>query len=513
MTVVRNGAEGFEMALKIRPDLIVTDLMMPVVSGPEMIRNIRSRPELDAIPIVVLTARADDEMRVDLLHSGAQDYIMKPFSAAELQARINIWVRMKRARDILQHGTDVREHDLTSLAEEVAYRKKELERAVAALEENLRLKDEFLATLSHELRTPMTAVLGWAKILLSKDLSHSEQVRALEIIERNARVELRLIDDLLDISQIASGTFRLDTRPTDLVSVIEAAVESIRPAAQAKNIELHLTLHSLGGRILGDAARLQQVVYNLLTNAVKFTPRGGSIEVSLRKIKDQLEVRVKDTGQGIRPDMLPIIFERFRQADSPTKRPHGGLGLGLAIVRHLVELHGGSVEAQSEGEGRGATFIVSLPLLKESEKRVGEGRTTPGASSLKKARVLVVDDAEDTLELLRLLLEKSEAEVKTAASAPEALEIFENWTPEVLLADIGMPGFDGYELLQAIRALPKGAAVPAVALTGYVSGTANAHWLLDFKPISPSRWSRSSCWRCLKNSSHADHQAREAPAQ
>jgi len=344
-----------------------------------------------------------------------------------------------------------------------------------------RLKDEFLATVSHELRTPLTAILGWAAVLRLGRLDESAFTRAVETIERNAKAQAQLIEDLLDVSRIISGKLRLDAEPIDLISVIKAAIDSVRPAADAKELQLQLVLDPAAYLIRGDAARLQQVVWNLLSNAVKFTARGGSVQVRLDRTDSNARITVSDTGEGISPDFLPHVFDRFQQADGTITRRHGGLGLGLAIVRHLVEMHGGGVEASSEGAGTGATFTVRLPLVSarttgsppnvHSEGAVlAETSAKTDRTNLRGLRILAVDDEPDTRDMLRGVLEQYGAEVVTAASVVEAMEVLSGWKPDVLVADIGMPEEDGYSLIEKIRKLEsaQGGATPAIALTGYV---------------------------------------------
>ena len=354
------------------------------------------------------------------------------------------------------------------------------QKARAEAEAANRIKDEFLSTLSHELRTPMTPILSWAALLrVDPLLDEATRAQALESIERSAKVEIQLIDELLDVSRIASGKLYLNFRPIDLVSVIEAAIDIVRPAADAKNLQI-LYMHDLViGAVSGDAARLQQVVWNLLFNAVKFTPEGGRVEVRLERVGSHAKITVSDTGKGISAEFLPYVFERFRQADSTSAREHGGLGLGLAIVRHLVELHGGTIHTESQGEGQGATFSVDLPLmavrveageLEREYQRVGGGRSTDHPSALEGLRVLVVEDAADSREIIRAVLMQGGAEVRTSGSTREALEVLEQWRPDVLMSDIGMPNEDGYALIHKVRALAEehGGRIPAAALTAYV---------------------------------------------
>ena len=340
-----------------------------------------------------------------------------------------------------------------------------------------RVKDEFLSTLSHELRTPLTAIMGWANLLVYGEVAPDRIQQAYETIARNAKSQAQLIDDLLEVSRIITGKIRLDFVPCELQTVIEAAAESLRPTAELKGVSLQISARSDLGSVLGDRERLQQVVWNLLSNAVKFTPAGGSVQLELVRLNTHAEIVVTDSGAGIGPDFLPHVFERFRQADGSTTRKHGGLGLGLAIVRHLVELHGGSVRAESEGEGRGATFIVRLPIMHQSPHQVDTRPAAPLKSSTTDAKtlslaglnLLIVDDEPDARELVATMLQHCGAKVQAAASAREALECMETWKPDVLIADIGMPIEDGYDLIKKVRARPKeaGGQVPALALTAY----------------------------------------------
>jgi signal transduction histidine kinase/ActR/RegA family two-component response regulator len=345
-------------------------------------------------------------------------------------------------------------------------------------EEANHLKDEFLATVSHELRTPLTAILGWSNMLLTGSLDEAGRTRALETIHRNAQSQNQLISDLLDVSRIISGKLRLDLRTVNLTRVIEAAVEATRPAAEEKGVRLDTSLDPHAGPVNGDADRLQQVIWNLLTNAIKFTPAGGQIQVRSEVVNTRVEVTVRDTGIGISQEFLPHIFDRFRQAHPGTNRIHGGMGLGLSIVRQLVELHGGSVRVESKGEGKGTTFVVSLPFVAlEDEVKLSERRTTSSGPlefecppSLQGLRVLVVDDEADTRDMLRAVLEHCNAEVITAGSAAEALDAITHLRPDVLISDVGMPEEDGYSLIAKVRALPaeRGGQIPAAALTAYV---------------------------------------------
>jgi PAS domain S-box-containing protein len=341
------------------------------------------------------------------------------------------------------------------------------------------MKDEFLATLSHELRTPLNAILGWAQVLQSQSGSDEVLGEGLTIIERNARVQAQLIEDLLDMSRIIAGKIRLDVQQVDLQDAVDAAVASVRHAADAKQIRLQVVLDPLAGPVRGDPARLQQCFWNLLTNAIKFTPKGGQVQVTLERVNSHAEVCVADNGQGIKPEFLPYLFERFRQADSSASRRHGGLGLGLSIVKHLIELHGGRVRAKSAGEGQGATFCIELPiaLVRPSEPKARRpdpqdehaGMAAPDRPSLAGITVLAVDDEPDSRGLIRHVLEACGATVLVAASAAEALELLSQHHPDMILSDIGMPGEDGYEFIRKVRSLPPelGGRTPAAALTAF----------------------------------------------
>ncbi|HYP26575.1 MAG TPA: ATP-binding protein [Blastocatellia bacterium] len=399
-----------------------------------------------------------------------------------------------------------------------------------------RAKDEFLATVSHELRTPLNAILGWSHILLESRIDEATRARALETIERNARAQAQLIDDILDVSRIITGRLRLDVRPVEMVSVVSAAVDSVRPAAKARGIDVRMSLEPTVECVSGDSNRLQQVLWNLLSNAIKFTPSGGRVDVRLESAGAQgfaseaeghvsarggnppdgnqpavpcARITVSDTGQGINPEFLPYVFDRFRQADSSTTRRHGGLGLGLAIVRHLVEMHGGTISVQSAGEGQGATFTVDLPLAQSQRSRrsafadsgpqrqaavpagAGQGSIS---GKLRGVSILIVDDDPDTLDMLVNLFMRTGAEVRRAASAREAMEVLAGWSPGVIVSDVAMPDQDGYELIRKIRALKpeQGGDIPAVALTAYATAEDRARALSSgfqmhvAKPVEPT---------------------------
>ncbi|MBX5459716.1 MAG: PAS domain S-box protein [Steroidobacteraceae bacterium] len=389
---------------------------------------------------------------------------------------VRVSLTVSAVRD--QHGRIV---GASKIARDISEREKLLESERAARSEAERLsqlKDEFLATLSHELRTPLNAILGWSTLLRQRAVSDRERERGLETIERNARAQAQIINDLLDMSRIISGKLHLEVQPIYLHEVVQAAMEAVRPSAEARNIRLRAMLDSSIGRTRGDPNRLQQVLWNLLTNAVKFTPPGGSIQVVLERENSHVEIVIEDSGIGIKPEFLPHVFDRFRQADASTTRRFGGLGLGLSIVRNLVELHGGSVRVKSPGENQGATFVVALPLSIVDRDYTGRSRAQIAVQdaidamnlpSLEGAVILVVDDEPDTRMLLKRLLEDRGARVLSAGSAPSALGMLAQEEVDLLVSDIGMPGTDGYQLIEQVRTMDQArlTPLPAIAVTAY----------------------------------------------
>lgn len=373
--------------------------------------------------------------------------------------------------------------------------------AQAEGEQASRMKDEFLATLSHELRTPLNAILGWSQLIRQRpDAQMIEE--GLSIIERNTRVQVQLIEDLLDMSRIISGKLRLEFHVIDIATFTDAAIETVEPAAKAKGVQLR---RIVAGKnfVAGDTNRLQQVIWNLLSNAIKFTPGGGYVEVRAQRRGSEIAISVADSGQGIKPDFLPHVFERFRQADGSTTRPQGGLGLGLAIVKNLVELHGGTVEAYSAGENQGSTFTILLPVAARSDHQSIHRFNSPdgnvsapelGIESLSGLKVLVVDDEPDARDLLRRLLERRQATVFTAGSAIDGLQLLEQERPDVLVSDIGMPMVDGYEFMTQVRSLgaDRGGDLPAIALTAFARAEDRARALRAGytvhlpKPVEPA---------------------------
>jgi signal transduction histidine kinase/DNA-binding response OmpR family regulator len=633
---VPDGLMALQVAQLNPPDLILSDIMMTGLDGFELLRAVRSDPELRTIPVILLSARAGEEARVEGISAGADDYLVKPFSARELIARVDTHLSMAtmrreseltirglkeeletlnrsgqmlaaeldqkklvqsltdaateitgaqfgaffynlvnesgtaytlyalsgvphqkfarfpmpRATDLIgatlrgegsvrianvlndpRYGKSAPDDGLPDghlpvtsyLAVSVTSRSGEVlgglffghekagmfteshERIVEGLaaqaaiaidnarlydaarkariaaETANRLKDEFLATVSHELRTPLNAILGWSRLLRGGKLEEEKKDQALEIVERNALSQQQIIEDILDVSRIITGKLRLEVAPVELAAIIEAAIDSIRPSAVAKGVRLQPMIRSGSNLVLGDANRLQQIAWNLLSNAVKFTPRGGRVQITLERVDSHAEVTVRDTGKGISKEFLPYVFERFLQADSSSTRQYGGLGLGLAIVRHLTELTGGTVTASSPGENQGATFVVRLPLAiiherpvwTQRERRVPEGGESAGTVrynvDLAGIRVLAVDDEADARDLLTVVLLQHNATVKVVSTVREAMQTIAEWKPDVIISDIGMSEEDGYAFIRQVRALPReqGGRIPAAALTAY----------------------------------------------
>ena len=415
-------------------------------------------------------------------------------------------VRDAAGKPLRLHGASV---DITDRKRAEEEREKLLasERSARSQAEHIsRMKDEFLATLSHELRTPLSAILGWSQIINRPSTKPEDISQGLDVIQRNARAQAQIIEDLLDMSRIISGKVRLDVQRLDLATIVQTAVDTARPTADTKGVRLQSVIDPLQGIVVsGDANRLQQVLWNLLSNAIKFTPRDGRVQVLVERVNSHIEISVIDTGEGISPDFLPYVFDRFRQADASTTRRHGGLGLGLSIVKQLVELHGGSVRAKSGGPGKGSTFMVHLPVtVLHTETHEDQERRHPRSPAqhqspsdlcleLHGVRVLVVDDERDARALVKRLLEDCKATVTTASSASEALDLIQRHTFDVMVSDVGMPGEDGYSLIKRLRALPpdKGGNLPAVALTAYARAedrvrAISAGFLMHVsKPVEP----------------------------
>ena len=434
------------------------------------------RPEIVArITDAYLSAIAQNAEQLALFRRlSPRSWIIVPLVANErvlgaLTLAITESARRYRQAD-LSFATVMAAHTASAIENARLYR--EAQSARAAAESANRAKDEFLSTLSHELRNPLNAVHGWATLIERGQLGAAQTHRAVEVIVRNVNAQIRLVDDLLDMSRVVSGRMRLVVQPVDLRDLIDDALEAVRHAAEAKGIRLQPVLEIPGLLVSGDPGRLQQIVWNLLENAVKFTPKGGRVQVQLQRVRSHVEIIVSDTGQGIAAEVLPYVFDRLRQGETGSARGHGGLGIGLGLVRHLVELHGGSVYAESPGEGQGATFVVKLPLMvaETRQQAVAHAERSPVENaSLKGARIVVVDDDPTAVELIRDVLVQAGAEVIECRSADEALQAVVRSRPNAIVSDIEMPGQDGYSLIRKVRALgPElGGKTPAVALTAF----------------------------------------------
>ena len=479
-------ADGVEIDVSNLPPMKVTDgpNSVAVRTGQVVVTNRDDRGLSGGPNIVVETGRDPRIPRSSLVAPMA--VMGRILGTVEVQSY---------ERDAFSSGDATRMHFASTLAAVAIQNFRLLERetaARAAAEATNRLKDEFLATLSHELRTPLNAIVGWTGMLRSGRLDADQTDRALEAIARNAATQTQLVSDLLDVSRIISEKLHIETGPVEIREVVEAAVESVRPAALSSAVTLRLVIESAGATVMGDARRLQQVLWNLLSNAVKFTPPGGLVEVVLSTHDDHVRVVVTDTGCGIEPEFLPRVFDRFRQADSSTTRAHGGLGLGLSIVHHVVSLHRGTIEAHSDGPGRGATFTLRLPVVRDAAPApVAAGAAGAEAGSLEGLDVLVVDDDAETLEILRLALTSLGAAVRVAGSAAAALAEFDLRAPDLLVSDIGMPDVDGYAFIARVRALPpnRGGTVPAIALTAYAGAGDRAKALaagFDERAVKPA---------------------------
>jgi len=554
LVMASSGREALKLLLDDDFALILLDVHMPDMDGFETAALIRDREKSQNIPIIFLTAMHKGPGQVFRGYSlGAVDYIFKPFEPEILKAKVAVFIELykkteeiKRQAELLLLKNQELDHtnkEIVELYREIEIKNDELEmrveqrtaelaRANTALqaeiierqraeEERLQLliseqqaraeaeaanhaKDEFLATVSHELRTPLTSILGWTRLLRVREADAASLARGLETIERNAKSQAKLIEDILDVSRIISGKLRIEVRPIKMVPIIEMAIDAVRPAAEAKAIHIATTFDAPAGLLRGDPTRLQQVVWNLLSNAVKFTANGGEIRIHLERYGECARLIVSDNGCGISQEFLPYIFDRFSQAERHMTRKHGGLGLGLAIVRHLVEMHGGSIHVESPGEGQGATFTVDLPMsFGQSEAAsvndaVDDSEATDHAnepeSRLKDLRVLVVDDDPDTLHMLTVALEMAGGEVRACASASEALNTMGKWRADLLVSDIGMPNEDGYALIRKVRALEPeaGGAIPAIALTAFAGASDRARALSSgfqmhiSKPVEPN---------------------------
>ncbi len=512
----QTGAEALRLVETERPVLVLLDIKLPDISGIEVCRRIKANAATVATLVLQISATllgSDDRVRG--LDCGADGYLTEPVMPAELVANVKALVRLYQRE---QENRAL----LAQLQQEIAERKQaeaererllvQEQRARETAEAANRSKDEFLAVVSHELRTPLNAMLGWAHLLSTRrPLDSATFDKAVTVIRRNVDVQRQLVEDLLDTARVITGKLKLDIQPVNLGAVIRAAVDAVSASAEAKGVELYTQVEVEAEQVTGDAARLQQIVWNLLANAIKFTPEGGRIELKLQRRNSCSSLTVADTGKGIAADFLPYVFDRFRQLDSSSIRRYGGLGLGLALVRHLVELHGGQVSAESPGEGQGARFTVNLPLRAlpvgaELECHEANDASQPVAPlSLSGLRILVVDDQEESRELLTALLSTQGAQVDAVASGGEALSVVADTLgqrpPHVLICDIGLPGEDGYAVIRKVRALemeqnvPLRAKIPAIALTAYAQPQDRLRVLLAgfqvhlAKPVDPAELS------------------------
>jgi signal transduction histidine kinase len=476
-----NREDALAALQDLRVDCVLLDYRLPATDGVALLRELRDRGL--GVPVVALTGQGDEEVAVELMKAGAADYLNKNTLTAErLERSLRYAFAMSRA-----------EEERRQLLEREQRARMEAQAAN-------RVKDEFLTTLSHELRTPLNAILGWAQLLAGGQLPEATARRAVEIIERNTRLQAQLIDDLLDISRIVTGKLRLELKPVAVRTILEASAESVLPAATARDVALVLECENATDAVLCDPGRMQQIIWNLLSNAIKFTPKGGRVTLSERREGAAVVIAVADTGVGIEPEFLPHVFDRFRQQDPASTRKYGGLGLGLSIVHHLVALHGGTIDAESAGGGQGATFTIRVPLspIAPAAEDAADGRDAPGRAvttqeSLDGVHVLVVDNEADARGLVSAILESRGARVTVVESAAEALQAIQRNRFDVLVSDIAMPGEDGYSLIRKVRRLDGPySPLPAAALTAYASAGDRAEALMAgyqahlAKPVEPA---------------------------
>ena len=492
----RSGREALKEVLDQDFALILLDVVMPGVDGYETATLIRERPRSRQTPIIFLTANDWGAQHVFRGYTvGAVDYLVKPVPADVLRSKVAVFVELFNRQEALRIGQEELERTIADRTRELAQTNKALQAEIeerskierervqllkreqaARLEAERanRLKDEFLATLSHELRTPLNAIMGWAHVLGQSSHDRDTVQRASAVIRQNATSQSQLIDDILDVSRIVGGRLVLDTQLVDLHIVIDDAIDSLMPAASAKSIQVVRSLDR-NIKVVGDRDRLQQVVWNLVSNAFKFTPKGGRVEIGLAEVQGDAEIEIRDTGIGISAEFLPFVFDRFRQADSSMSRRHSGLGLGMAIVRHLVELHGGTVSVESAGENQGATFRLRLaghsgPAPEPPAQALRAFAEHPSESELDHldgVHVLIVEDDTDSRNVLAVLLQRLGALVEAVASAKEAYDRIAHRRPDVLVSDIGMPEEDGYSLIRRLRQMGGERRLPAIALTAY----------------------------------------------
>jgi signal transduction histidine kinase len=488
----QSGREALRHLLKREFALILLDAAMPEMDGYETAALIRSREKTRETPIIFLTANYTSDSQMFKGYAvGAVDYILKPYAPEVLRSKVNAFVELYAKRQALKEEAGALREARDTLEERIRERTAELAEANNALavmlerektargaaESISRLKDDFLATLSHELRTPMNAILGWAHMLESGAMSQEKVARAASVIKSNSKAQVQLIEELLDVSRMIGGRIALTLETVDVCSIVDAVLESARPDAESKGLRLQAALDAVPP-LIADKGRLRQIVWNIISNAVKFTPQGGEIHVHLCEAGGEVKIAIRDTGIGIDPAFLPRVFERFSQADSSSTRAHGGLGLGMAIVHHLVDLHGGGVQAESPGPNLGATFTVRLPLHAPAGETgvVATGAGVEDAPveqlpSLEGVAVIVVDDEPHAREMMATILSARGARVTAAGSAREALAAIASEVPDVIISDIAMPGEDGYSLMRAIRSLDpdRGGQIPAIAVTAYAS--------------------------------------------
>lgn len=484
----RSGEDALRALLKEDFSLVLLDVQMPGMDGFDTANAIRQRPRTSKIPIIFLTAYGSGSEKLARAYAvGAVDFLTKPYDPEALRAKVkaiaDLWRKVDdtRAQAAEEGERRLREERLRWEAETLRGRVAEQEQRSATehaarldAETENRLKDEFLATLSHELRTPLNAILGWATLLKRKGVTDPAMVRGLDAIERNATLQAKLIEDLLDTSRIVAGKIRLEFQSTPVAELITAVADAIRPLSDGKRITVDVVVEDGLPATICDPERIQQALTNVLSNAVKFTPDGGRIDVRVERIESSLRIQIRDTGVGIARDFLPHVFDRFRQRDGTSTRAQGGLGIGLSLAQRLIAMHGGTISVDSEGEGKGALFTISLPIHRAgtqvTERPQNLGHSPPPAS-LQDVRVLVVDDEVDARDLVREILENAGAVVLAVDSADRALDAFAAWKPDVIISDIAMPQQDGYALIRRIRALPgdSGKRVPAAALTAYAS--------------------------------------------
>lgn len=468
--IALSGQEALDCLEESEFDLVLTDLKMEGVDGISILEEVRRRFPMTIS--IILTGYASLESAIAAIRRSAYDYLVKPCPVDELIRTIQHGIEHRRVQ--LREMAVRRE--LEKLNAELEQRVTERVSQLKKLNEDLvranQVKDIFFATVSHELRTPLNAIIGWTSLLRSKNLQPSEVERALEIIERNAQHQAQLVSDLLELSGIAAGKLRLEMQPVNLLSAIHAAADSVSPMAQAKGMVFENRLQQSSDLVVGDAVRLQQVFANIFSNAVKFSPERAQVTVTVRSTRRSIEVQVADAGKGIEADFLPHVFDSFSQADSSLTRSHGGLGLGLAVAKSIIEIHGGAIGAQSPGPGKGATFTVRLPLADLKTTPEEQGHAQDGGPSkreplLKEVKIVVVEDHPDTLELITGVLEREGAVVTGFSNGENALRSLPGIKPDLLISDVAMPGLDGYEFIRKVRSMAM--HIPAVALTAFAA--------------------------------------------